>query len=249
MKRTLALVPAAGLLALAAAGPATAATGDTYQAQLSSMNKSGASGTAQVTVLDGNRLRVQINSRGFLPGQPHAAHIHFAPEASHSCPTAAADTDGNGFISTPEGIPAYGEINLSLTTEGDVSPAAALAVENFPTADDGTISYDRTFDIPSTLDPANLGDAVIVQHGIDVNGNGMYDMEAPIGASPLNPQLPAEATHPAACGALNMMPAGGAATGAGSTAGSLDTGLLAGGALAMAAGGVLLLRRRTAGEQ
>jgi hypothetical protein len=50
-------------------------------------------------------------------------------------PAATADTDGDGFISTIEGLPAYGEIQISLTTEGDVSTASGLALERFPVAD------------------------------------------------------------------------------------------------------------------
>jgi hypothetical protein len=41
------------------------------------------------------------------------------------------------------------------------------------------------------------GQAVVVVHGVDDNGNRKYDMEG-AGASELDPSLPAEATDPAA---------------------------------------------------
>ena len=220
--------------------------GKMFVTQLDALNNSGASGTGKVMV-KGNQLHVVVNSSGLLAGAPHAQHIHFAEQARHECPTMSQDDeDGDGFISTAEGQPAYGPINVSLTTEGDVSPESALAVDRFPTGD--TISYDRTFDVPAGFDMASLEDAVIVQHGIDVNGNGTYDMDAEIGASELDPSLPAEATHPATCGALSMAGAGGMATGAGGTAGVENSGLLAAGSASLLGAAALALytRRRTA---
>ena len=48
---------------------------------------------------------------------------------------------------------------------------------------------------------ANLDDLHIVQHGVDLNNNGVYDFEA-AGASELDPDLPQEATIPASCGKI-----------------------------------------------
>lgn len=153
----------------------------------------------------------------------------------------ADDADADTFISTTEGEPAYGPINVSLTTEGDVSPDSALAVDRFPTGD--TVTYDRTFDVPAGFDMANLEDAVIVQHGIDVNGNGTYDMKA-LGASELDPALPAEAAHPATCGALNLAGAGGMATGGGGTAGVENSGLIAAGSASILGAAALAVYSR-----
>lgn len=99
---------------------------------------------------------------------------------------------------------------------------------------------------------ANLkkGTAVLVVHGIDYNNNGKYD--GVLGASELDPSLPAEATDPALCGAFAPMqmagvPAGAANTGGGSTANQGHTTEIAVGAAALlAAGGAALvaLRRR-----
>ena len=46
-----------------------------------------------------------------------------------------------------------------------------------------------------------LGEFAIVQHGVDLNGNGVYD-EGAAGPSDLDPSLPQEATIPATCGRI-----------------------------------------------
>ncbi|MDN5749031.1 MAG: hypothetical protein L0H64_11035 [Pseudonocardia sp.] len=86
-------------------------------------------------------------------------------------------------VVSAEGLPAYSDIRISLTTEGDVTPTSGLglALERFPAADaSGDLNYERT--IPASMLPEGtvgyLDNLHIVQHGIDVNGNGMYDLEA-----------------------------------------------------------------------
>ncbi|GAA3764723.1 hypothetical protein [Salinactinospora qingdaonensis] len=216
---------------------------ETLHANLQPLNESGASGTANVTV-EGTHVTVDINSNGLVADAPHAQHFHIGGQ--NTCPTDEADTNDNGLISTPEGQPFYGDIQTSLTTEGDTSPDSGLAVDRMPTADSGgNVDYSRSFEVPQDVaDSLRDGDAVIVQHGIDVNGNGEYDTEA--GQSELDPALPAEATHPATCGRLTSAPDGGVAAGGG---GAMDNGAntaLAGfGAfLVAAAGTVLFLGRR-----
>ncbi len=64
------------------------------------------------------------------------------------------------------------------------------------------ITYSRTFAVPGDV-ASNLCNFAIVQHGIDVNGNGEYDAAA--GPSDLDPSLPQEATAPANCGTIEPM--------------------------------------------
>ncbi|MGH3321913.1 MAG: CHRD domain-containing protein [Streptosporangiaceae bacterium] len=229
---------------LATASPAAAASGDSFQATLSQVNDSGASGMAWVT-LNGDQATVKVNADGLVAGMPHAQHIHIG--GKHVCPTSSADSNGDGVVSTVEGQPAYGAIKESLTTKGDHSPDSALAVKRFPTAPGGSESYARTFTVSSSVaSQIRNGNAVIVVHGIDTNGNGKYDTDA--GKSPLDKSLPLEATAPTMCGTVSAMPAGGVQTGGGSTAGTEDAGLFAvGGALVIAAGaglGTIAYRRR-----
>lgn len=155
------------------------------------------SGTVDLTV-DGTMLTVDLEASGLAPGLPHAQHLHGALDAANVCPVASDDADGNGLVDTTEGVPSYGTIQATLTTEGDTSPASALAVDRFPIADeDGNLSYSRTFEVSDEIVDA-IDNLHVVVHGIDVNGDGAYDMGA--GASPLDPALPLEATVPALCG-------------------------------------------------
>ena len=218
-----------------------------YQADLGALNGSGASGTGMVT-FDGDQATLTIKTSGLLKGSPHAQHFHIG--AQGTCPTSAADKDGDGIVSTPEAMDNYGGIKASLTTSGDTSPDSALAVDRFPTYDDG--NYSRTFTVGSdVVDGFKNGTAVLVIHGIDKDGSGKYDGDA---KSPLDASLPIEATAPAACGVfttaqMGTVPNGAANTGGGSTAGVENEAALGLGALALtgaAAVGAVAYRRRQA---
>ncbi|WP_219417328.1 superoxide dismutase family protein [Pseudonocardia nigra] len=245
--------------------PGTASAQESVQIQLDALNNSGASGTATLTPTSDGGLRVQVESSGLVPGAPHAQHLHGGFDGTDfMCPPASADSDGDGFVSTVEGLPAYGDIQISLTTEGDTTAASGLALDRFPVADDsGNLTYERT--IPAGMLPdgtlEQLANLHIVQHGIDVNGNGMYDLDG-LGESPLAMSLgldgvPAEGTFPATCGmvagaAAATMPDGGVETGDGSAA---DDGAgaaalaVVGGAALLGAGGVAVWRRRAGQER
>ncbi|SNS11323.1 hypothetical protein SAMN06893096_10269 [Geodermatophilus pulveris] len=255
MRKALAL-PAVALAAAAfpllTMSPALADHNGSYQADLSALNQSGVTGTGMVT-LNEDSATVVIEASGLLAGAPHAQHFHIGAEGT--CPTDAEDGDGDGFLSTTEGAPFYGAIGTSLTTGGDTSPDSGLAVDRFPTADDGTVTYERTFDITEDVQEAFAGGtAVLVLHGVDEDGSGTYDGDV---KSDLDPSLPMEATAPAACGALEMAqmgttPVGGAETGGGSTTGTEQQAAIGIGALALtgaAAAGALAYRRRQAADR
>jgi hypothetical protein len=242
MRRTTAalIVPAICAL-IATAAPAAAAhgnhapTGDSsagepgsYSIDLGELNGSGSGGVAVLTLAEDGNLTVNIEAKGMVPRQPHAQHIHGGASLRRdfTCPTQAADVDGNGIVDTLEGLPSYGEIHIALTTEGDATPASGLAVDRFPVAGpDGSLSYERTFSAAEL--PDGTATAVrnlhVVTHGIDVNGNGEYDMAA--GPSELDPALPQEATAPASCGIIegsniSTIPTGGVDTGVGPPTGT-----------------------------
>ncbi len=231
-------------LALGLSTAALAAEGEGYMTELDALNTSEASGHAKVMVNE-DTITVTIESDGHSAGVSHAQHIHFGEEARHECPNMDDDEDGDGFINTVEGQPAYGPVQVSLTTEGDVSPESGLAVDRFPTGDeDGSVNYERTFELPENFSAEDLEDAVIVQHGITelFEDEDAYDGEA---RSSLDPSLPLEATIPATCGALEMM--GMPQTGAGGTADSTGVpvmGLALFGAV-LVAGALMVVRPRS----
>lgn len=258
--KTALAVPGTALMILAGAAGAQAA--DNYDMKLTDTmgNDSGSSSTAQLAV-DGDSLKISIKGTGFTPNAPHAQHFHgsFTDSKKFTCPDSSADKDGDGQVNTEEGLPAYGDVILSLTTTGDTSAKSGLAVDRFPKADaDGNLNYSRTIELPAGAG-AKLKNLHIVQHGLDANDNGKYDLEA-LGESTFAKSLgvnglPEEATNPAACGtvtgaSIGNMPSGGVDTGDGSTNGIEAAGTfgLAGAAFA-AAGGMLIYRRRLATDK
>ena len=92
-----------------------------------------------------------------------------------------------------------------------------MRLTRFPVAEDGEYHYSRDniefTDVAGTgysggggtakqiADSIRDGEGVVVIHGIDYDGNGAYSFSDE-GASELDPNLPAEATDPAACGVL-----------------------------------------------
>ena len=160
----------------------------TFTAPLNALNSSGVSGEATVTV-EGDQFTVSVDAQGTEAGNVHAQHIHgFASEPS-SCPTAAADTSGDGSISVGEGAPAYGGILVPL--DGSLDEAEGLGeLETFPTGN-GSYSYEQsitTGDLAVNGDRSfndlTLGNHAIVVHGKTVDGE--Y-----------------KATRPVACGTLS----------------------------------------------
>lgn len=227
-KIVLMTVPA--LAALAVASPASAAhEGSVYEGQLWPLNNSGASGSVEITVSeDGETLGVDLQATGFNLDGPHAIHIHGIVDGDEVtasvCPTAADDADGDGILDVVEGVPRYGTVQVSLTTEGDTSPDSALAVERFPAGT--TVDYQRAgIPIPDVLKP-NLGKLHVVVHGLDENGNGTLDLDQDVRSS-LTDDLPREGTAPALCGTLAIQATGPIQTGAGglteTTDGTLPT--------------------------
>lgn len=244
------------------AGPAVADT--TVHARLLPTNHSGVHGTAALTTHNGD-LTVVIHARGLVPGQPHAQHLHGSASGKHfRCPSKADDTDGDGLLTNEEAMGEYGDIYLSLTTRGDASADSALAVDRMPVADDqGRLDYRRTFaasDLPKGL-LDHLSALHVVQHGIDVNGNGRYDMKgAGVSTFAKNlgaPGVPEEATDPSSCGMVlgagaPVSPVGAPETGGGPAVGLDRSSVLVGGSLVAVSLTFLALRvrgRRGRGER
>ncbi|GAA5166129.1 hypothetical protein [Ornithinimicrobium tianjinense] len=167
--------------------------------QASTVPGSQAWGTTRITALPNHKVQVQVEAWGVAPGVPHAMHLHGFTEAPDlGCPGSDAD-GGDGLVDVLDGVPFYGGILASLTTSGDTTAAHALDLHHFATADaSGYLSYSRTF--RNDLALANAGRAQVVVHGIDLNGNGVYDFEA--GPSELTPDAPLEATLPVLCGGV-----------------------------------------------
>ena len=207
LRNWLILAAAAVLLCL----PTGAAADTTVKARLVELNDSGVRGTAVLTVTDDGGLTVVIRSRGLVPGQPHPQHIHgSAGGQQFMCPTVTEnDTDGDGVLTNEEASGEYGTVFLALTTKGGATPQDGLDVARMPVADkQGRLDYERTLSAEAVPDGLleNLSSLHVVQHGIDVNDNNKYDVEA-LGVSTFAanlgvPNVPEEATNPASCGVV-----------------------------------------------
>ena len=236
---------AAALAGVAFSASPVHAQQETFSAQLSPLNRSGDSGSASVSV-SGNRVTVRVETNGVSANAPHAQHIHIG--GSNTCPpaSAAGQNEPRDLIDTAEGQPSYGEVRVSLTTEGGTGADSALAVERFPTADaGGRYVYTRTFDLPSGVTVGDVRRGVVVVHGIsELFGDpAAYDGDP---RSSLSPDLPLEATIPALCGKLAAAqvaaaPQGGVSAGAGGTADAEVPLPLVAGAVGLLAGVAVML--------
>jgi hypothetical protein len=226
--------------------PASAAADTTVKARLVEQNHSGVSGTVTLTALDNGGLKVVIRSEGLVPGQPHAQHIHGAAGGKHfACPTLEKnDSDGDGVLTNEEATGEYGAVFMALTTGGNATPQDGLDAKRMPVADsEGRLDYERTFTaemIPDGL-LEHLSSLHVVQHGIDVNNNDTYDLDA-LGVSTFAENLgasgvPEEATNPASCGIVEGVGMAGRPQGGVDTGGAPAPGLNA----PLATAGVALL--------
>jgi hypothetical protein len=242
--RVLAPLAAAAVPLALAAGPALADSGASYQATLNPINHQTGSGMLMLT-LNGDTATIDESWSGLAASfnggaYPHVQHIHIG--AKGVCPTMAADKNGDGVVSTTEGAPSYGGIGTTLSTKGDTSPAAGTNIKIAPAG--GSTSYHREIRLdPKVVSALQGGTAVIVVHGDDP---ATLSAKAQKEKSDLVPTLPLAATSPALCGTVHAMPAGGVATGTGSTAGVEDSALLAlaGGLFVAGAGTALFTVRR-----
>ena len=251
-RKLLAVFGALGVLgvALLVPGSATAADSASYQAALNPVTVNHVTGTgASWITVTGNTADVKIQVNGLLDGAPHAQHLHI--DGQGTCPSHPQQHNGLPSINHADGSPSYGVIATSLTNVGDTTPTAAMAITDFPST--GSYTYSRTIVLdPQVIAGLQKGTAVLVVHGIDYNNNGRYDDV--LGASELEPSVPAEATDPALCGAFVSMqmaavPAGAANTGGGSTAvgaggHGTEIAAIAAGVIALAGATVIAYRRR-----
>src|SRR5215203_4649534 len=122
-----------------------------FKAHLKALNRSGAEGHAMLEKEGKKKVATEIHTKGLAPKLPHAQHIHGFKKAVSECPT-LADSGNDNLITTVEGLPSYGPIQVSLTTKGDTSPNSGLAVDRFPVANaKGTVEYERTFSVSANV--------------------------------------------------------------------------------------------------
>jgi hypothetical protein len=201
---------AGGVAAYALLGSASepeAPAGDPFATSLRAVptNKVSARGDATVRV-SGNVAEVTVDADGLLAAAPHLMHIHAG--AKGTCPPASAAKlhAGNRAITILDGAPFFGAAQLSLTLSGNTGPDSVTAFKRFTSG--SRVRYRRTVRMTATLASQIRKDlAVLLVHGIDYNGNGVYDNELARSDIPTARVLPGESTAPALCGPLRAQKA------------------------------------------
>ncbi len=171
--------------------------------QFLELNDSGVDGDV-ILAVDGNELRITLSAEDLSGQLPHAVHIHLEPGVASECPSMdEADENADDVLTTAEGVPFYGPVQVALTTDGDFSGDSALALDRFPIADDGgELQYERTFDLDQELVDMMAGMQVaVVIHGQDIDESGEYDGDA---ESSIDPSVPLEATVPVGCATVTL---------------------------------------------
>jgi hypothetical protein len=186
--RTVALLASAPALAAAVAGlpAANASSGaQVFRAELSPVNSPG---QGKVTIVqNGSQLTVHLTARGLDPGM-HMAHIHGVIGIDNTCPTPAADTNGDGLVDFAEGLPAYGPVQITLR-HGDASDGSTVQLTQKFTATDAGGSIGAL---------GALDSYAIVVHGVDLNGDGTAST---VSTDPAQNEI----TMPALCGVIRAV--------------------------------------------
>jgi hypothetical protein len=209
------LIAHALLMAAAAAGLPAVADAQTgrpdavYVAHLAALNTtvsdSKAAGEATFTI-KGDSLTIAVNASGVPKGIEHWQHFHgFTDGRQASCPTKAADANGDGIIDVVETGAAAGTTMVPFS--GDpVSMDVPHGI--YPKASaNGTLQYKETVSL-SALEAAfakafagqklDLDRRVVFVHGIPASS------KLPASVASLGP-IPAPVTLPIACGKINRV--------------------------------------------
>jgi Protein kinase domain len=173
--------------------------GDLVPASLKPVPLNRVKGRGNVEVrLNGSVAAVTIHASGLI-NNPHLMHIHAGGEGT--CPDSSVGKKYNGHlaIGAKAGGPFYGPVVTSLTTSGSTSKSKFLDFGAFPST--GLINYKRTIRLnPVVAASVRNDNAVIVVHGIDYNGNSVYDNV--LDRSDEDRSFTNESTAPALCGSL-----------------------------------------------
>jgi Protein kinase domain len=197
-----AFVVAGAVVAVLLVSGSSTVKGQPSDASLAEVPTNHVTGSGDATVhLQGDRAAITVTTSGLDNGAElvHLMHIHTGGKGE--CPPASAARLHNNHlaISTNDGINYYGPPVQALTTHGDTSVASILAFPRFLSG--GNLHYSRTINLPPTVAAAiRANNAVIVVHGTDYDGTGIYS--GVLDASELSKSVPGTATAPALCGRL-----------------------------------------------
>jgi hypothetical protein len=182
---------------------------DVYIAHLHPMNSvvTGLQTTGEVRFsVVGDKLTISVTTNNVPPNIVHWQHFHgFADNRAATCPSAAADTNGDGIIDLIETEPTAGTTMVPFT---DDPVAMDVAHGSYPKASvAGTYTYRQTVSLTGltaafakafndqTLD---LDQRVVIIHGV-VPTSTLLASVASLGP------IPADVTLPIACGRIERV--------------------------------------------
>jgi hypothetical protein len=189
------------------AAPSFAAERFTAKLQPMNADKIGTSttGTATFEIADG-KLSIAIDLAGLPPNMMHLQHFHGFPDGkAASCPTGAADTNGDGYIDLVETEPFAGTTMMPFHAH---PVTLEIANDSYPVADKNGVSHYTDTVSVADLDAAlkakfkapslALDKRVIFIHGV-ANSPAL-----PTSVKSL-PGVPANVTIPIACGKIEAV--------------------------------------------
>lgn len=152
-----------------------------WRVDLTALNSSGVDATAILamnTEDDGTSyLNVAISGTGLTPNQTHVQHVHGLFDENGNpidsvSPTIANDTDRDGLVEVLEGVSSYGDVLLSLSSDGMMPMADASGrvsfIENYELGDDSNFFSPVTMTDYTADDIMPLALREVVLHGVEI---------------------------------------------------------------------------------
>lgn len=185
------------LLASGLLTAATAVSGALYRADIDEINDSGVNGVGEARI-DGDNLWIGLYISDLEIDAVHPQHIHGRFDSAGNpidsfAPTMAHDADGDGFIEVLEGVPAYGDVILPLSSPPPSgNDPSTITFEKPLAGGGGTYIFEQMYDLSasgtffspvtgtnydgSDLLPLDLRTVVI--HGMTLGSEGFGPGEA-----------------------------------------------------------------------
>jgi hypothetical protein len=199
----------AALFASAALIAAPAAAAEHYVAKINPLNASkigsAPSGTASLTI-DGDTLTIVVDGEGLPPDMMHLQHYHGFPDGKQAkCPTADADTNGDGYVDLIETEAAAGTTMVPFHAH----PATLeIPSDTYPSAGSHGASHYKQTESVAALKKAlsekfsgaglALDKRVVFLHGVPETATLPQSVQS-------LPGVPAQVTLPIACGEIEAV--------------------------------------------
>jgi hypothetical protein len=157
-------------------------------------------------LVHGDSLTIRAHLRNVAPDIEHWQHFHGKPDGSQSrCPTASADTSGDGLVDILETEPAAGTTMVPFNAD---PVGMDIPTHTYPRATSrGTYDYEKTVSLAALQaafgqhydgHPIDLARRVAMVHGVPES------ITLPRTVASLGP-IPARTTFPIACGAIERV--------------------------------------------